>query len=193
MTPTEKFLQMFLALGSFVVFFAVVLFIISRVRGRANNPLTVAAFVGPTVLLLAVGLIYPAVLTIKQSFQNADSTAFVGPVELRHPVHESQYRLVLGNTFVWVLLVPVAATLIGLVYAVLVDRTAHRVAVQGAGLHPDGHLDGGRVDHLEVRLRLPTDRGSSRSAWPTSCSRRSAWRPTSSCCTDRGTRCSSSS
>ena len=36
---------------------------------------------------------------------------------------ESQYRIVLGNTFVWVLLVPVAATLIGLVYAVLVDRT----------------------------------------------------------------------
>ena len=46
MTPTEKFLQMFLALGSFVIFFAVILFIISRVRGRANNPLTVAAFVG---------------------------------------------------------------------------------------------------------------------------------------------------
>ncbi len=124
MSPTEKFLQMFLALGSFVIFFAVVLFIISRVKGRANNPLTVAAFVGPTVLLLAVGLIYPAILTIKQSFQNADSTAFVGLYELRHAVQRaastgSSWRTPSSGSS-WCRSRP---TLIGLVYAVLVDRT----------------------------------------------------------------------
>lgn len=123
MTTTEKFLQMFLALGSFVVFFAVVLFVISRLRGRVNSWLTVAAFVGPTVLLLAVGLIYPAILTIIQSFQNADSTGFVGLDNYTLLFTEQQYQIVLVNSLIWVLLVPVAATMIGLVYAVLVDRT----------------------------------------------------------------------
>ncbi len=33
MTTPEKFLQMFLAIGGFVVFFAVLLFIVSRVQG----------------------------------------------------------------------------------------------------------------------------------------------------------------
>ena len=123
MTTTEKLVQMLLALGSFVVFFAVVLFVISRVRGRANHWLTVAAFVGPTVLLLAVGLIRPAILTIIQSFQNADSTEFVGVDNYLTLFREQSYQIVLMNTFVWVILVPIAATMIGLIYAVLVDRT----------------------------------------------------------------------
>jgi alpha-glucoside transport system permease protein len=36
---------------------------------------------------------------------------------------EPEYQRVLFNTFVWTLLVPIAATAIGLLYAVLVDRT----------------------------------------------------------------------
>jgi alpha-glucoside transport system permease protein len=121
-TP-EKFFQMFLALAGFVVFFAVLLFIVSRVRGRANQPVTVLAFVGPALVMLAFGLLYPAIVTMVQSFQNADSTAFVGLENYATLFSEQEYQRVLVNTFIWVLLVPVAATLIGLVYAVLVDRT----------------------------------------------------------------------
>jgi alpha-glucoside transport system permease protein len=121
-TP-EKFFQMFLALAGFVVFFAVLLFIVSRVRGRANQPVTVLAFVGPALVMLAFGLLYPAIVTMVQSFQNADSTAFVGLENYATLFREQEYQRVLVNTFIWVLLVPVAATLIGLVYAVLVDRT----------------------------------------------------------------------
>ena len=78
MSTPEKIFQMFLALAGFVVFFAVLLFIVSRVRGRANQPVTVLAFVGPALVMLAFGLLYPAIVTMVQSFQNADSTAFVG-------------------------------------------------------------------------------------------------------------------
>ncbi len=123
MTTPEKFLQMFLAIGTFAVFFAVLLFVISRIRGRAQEPLTVAAFIVPTMIMLAVGLIYPAVLTITQSFQNADSSAFVGLENYLTLFREPEYQRVLVNTAIWVLLVPIAATLIGLIYAVLVDRT----------------------------------------------------------------------
>lgn len=123
MTTPEKFLQMLLAIGGFVVFFGVLLFIVSRVRGRANQPVTVAVFIGPALLMLAFGLVYPAVVTLIQSFQNPDSTTFVGLENYATLFREPEYQRVLINTFIWVLLVPIAATLIGLIYAVLVDRT----------------------------------------------------------------------
>jgi alpha-glucoside transport system permease protein len=123
MTTPEKFFQMFLAIAGFLVFFAVLLFVLSRVRGRANLPLTIAVFLGPALVMLAFGLVYPAVVTLIQSFQNADSTTFVGLENYLTLFQESEYLRVLANTFVWVLLVPFLATLIGLVYAVLVDRT----------------------------------------------------------------------
>ena len=123
MTTTEKLFQMLQVLGGFALVMIVVLFAISRIRGRANSWLTVVAFIGPTLVLLTVGLIYPAVLTIKQSFQNARSTQWVGLSNYGTIFTEPEFRTVLLNTFVWVILVPIAATLIGLVYAVLVDRT----------------------------------------------------------------------
>jgi alpha-glucoside transport system permease protein len=122
-TTPEKFLQMFLAIGGFMVLFGVLLFLISRVRGRASEPLTAIVFIGPALAMLAFGLLYPGILTVKQSFQNADSTTFVGLDNYLLLFQEPEYQRVLINTFVWVLLVPIAATLIGLVYAVLVDRT----------------------------------------------------------------------
>jgi alpha-glucoside transport system permease protein len=122
-TTAEKFLQMFLAIGGFLVFFTVLLFLVSRVRGRASEPLTAIAFIGPALAMLAFGLLYPGALTVKQSFQNADSTTFVGLDNYLLLFQEPEYQRVLINTFIWVLLVPFAATLIGLVYAVLVDRT----------------------------------------------------------------------
>jgi alpha-glucoside transport system permease protein len=122
-TTPEKFFQMFLAIGAFVGFFAVLLFVISRVRGRAQEPLTVGAFIVPTFVMLAIGLIYPAALTIKQSFQNADSSTFVGLENYATLFREPEYQRVLVNTAIWVLLVPLAATMIGLIYAVMVDRT----------------------------------------------------------------------
>jgi alpha-glucoside transport system permease protein len=123
MTTAEKFLQMFLALAGFAVFFMVLLFVVSRVKGRAIKPVTVAAFIGPALVMVAFGLVYPAVVTLIQSFQNADSTQYVGLDNYATLFQVQEYQRVLINTFIWVLLVPIAATIIGLVYAVLVDRT----------------------------------------------------------------------
>ena len=123
MSTPEKFLQMGLAIAGFIAFFALVLFLVGRARGRFQDPLTAAAFVIPSLIMLAFGLIYPAVLTLIQSFQNADSTAFVGLDNYSTLFREPEYQRVLINTGIWVLLVPFIATAIGLVYAVLVDRT----------------------------------------------------------------------
>lgn len=123
MSPTEKILQMFTALGLFAAFIAVLLFAVSRVRGRASERAYAVGFVGPTMIMLAVGLVYPAVLTIIGSFKNAKGTQWVGFENYVTLVSEPEYQRVLINTFIWTLLVPIAATAIGLLYAVLVDRT----------------------------------------------------------------------
>jgi alpha-glucoside transport system permease protein len=114
---------MFEALGLFALFIAVLLFVVSRVRGRASERAYAVGFVGPAMLMLAVGLIYPAILTIIGSFKNAKGTSWVGFQNYVTLFSESEYQRVLFNTFVWTLLVPIAATAIGLLYAVLVDRT----------------------------------------------------------------------
>jgi alpha-glucoside transport system permease protein len=121
-TP-EKFVQMALAIAGFIAFFGLVLFLVGRARGRFQDPLTAAAFVIPSLIMLAIGLVYPAVLTFVQSFQNADSSAFVGLDNYGTLFSESEYQRVLINTGIWVLLVPFVATAVGLIYAVLVDRT----------------------------------------------------------------------
>jgi alpha-glucoside transport system permease protein len=114
---------MFEALGLFALFIAVLLFVVSRVRGRASERAYAIGFVGPAMLMLAVGLIYPAVLTVIGSFKNAKGDAWVGFQNYVTLFSEPEYQRVLFNTFVWTLLVPIAATGIGLLYAVLVDRT----------------------------------------------------------------------
>jgi alpha-glucoside transport system permease protein len=119
----EKFTQMFLAIAGFAVFFVVLFFVISKLRGRAQDPVTAVVFVLPALMMIAFGLVYPAVLTIIQSLQNTDSTRFVGLANYQTLFAQPEYQRVLLNTLVWVLLVPLVATGIGLVYAVLVDRT----------------------------------------------------------------------
>ena len=100
---------------------------------------------------------------------------------------EPGFQKVLINTVWWVLLVPIVATAFGLIYAVLVDRTRGEKAGQGTGLPADGHLDGGRINHLEVRVRVPAGRVRRRSVWLTRYWSGSVWIPISSSSPNPGT------
>jgi len=121
-TTLEKFAQMLLAIGIFVAVVAVVLFAVGRFGGRRGDKIVAAAFIGPALVMLAVGLIYPALTTITQSFKDANGTAWIGLGNFTQIFGSSDERLVLRNTAIWVLLTPFLATFIGLVYAVLIDR-----------------------------------------------------------------------
>jgi len=117
-----KFGLMFGAIGLFGLVFAGILLLASRVRGRAAERVQTGSFLMPALLFLAVGLVYPAVRTLFESFRDADSSRFVGIDNYRSIFTEPDLLIVVRNTVIWVVLVPVAATSIGLVYAVLVDR-----------------------------------------------------------------------
>ena len=82
-----------------------------------------AAFAGPALLMIGFGLVYPALRTMYASFLNRNGSEFIGFDNYVTAFTQSEFQLVLRNTALWVLLVPILSTLIGLVYAVVVDRT----------------------------------------------------------------------
>ncbi|AXO36329.1 carbohydrate ABC transporter permease [Micromonospora chalcea] len=79
-------------------------------------------FLLPTLLLLAVGLVVPAIRTTLLSFMDSSSSNWVGLDNYRWMFAEDSIVRVLINTLIWVLLVPLVATAFGLIYAVLVDK-----------------------------------------------------------------------
>jgi alpha-glucoside transport system permease protein len=123
MTLLDKIFQLVVAVALFALVMAVVLLVADRLRGRRADMLQGFTFVLPAVLLLLVGLIYPALRTLYQSFFNRNSTGFVGLDNYLRVFTQPELLLVLRNTALWVIITPILATAIGLVYAVLIDRS----------------------------------------------------------------------
>jgi alpha-glucoside transport system permease protein len=80
------------------------------------------AFIGPAVAAIALFLIYPAIRTIVLSFANSTSTAFIGLENYTDLLGSSDFRITLGNTLLWIAVVPAVTVALGLGIAVLADR-----------------------------------------------------------------------
>lgn len=120
-TLPEKIGVMVLA----ILLFAAVMGLVLAVVDRPRLPRWVPAvgYLGPAVLLITFGLLWPGLNTIKNSFFDRLSQNFVGIANYQTIFTDMGFLIVLRNTLLWVLLVPTVATALGLVYAVLVDRT----------------------------------------------------------------------
>ena len=130
MTDIQKFLNMGLAVGLFVAVVGIVLFIASRFNGNRGDRGVAFIFLMPTVLLLTVGLVYPGVRTIIQSFFDAAGTSFIGVDNYKTIATSPDQLIVLRNTLLWVVVTPFVATLIGLVYAIIVDGARMEAAAK---------------------------------------------------------------
>ena len=118
-----KFAQAGFAILLFIAVVGLMLFIASRFSGRRGDKATAVAFLAPTFILVAVGLVYPAIRTILESFFDAAGSKFIGVDNYQTIFTSSDQLVVLRNTVLWVVVTPVVATAVGLVYAVLVDGT----------------------------------------------------------------------
>lgn len=121
-TTAEKLGLMCLAIALFVVVMGLILFLVDRPK-RIPRWVVATAFAGPALLLIAFGLVRPALITIWNSFFDRRGDEFVGVDNYVQALTTSQFQTVLVTTAVWVVAVPVLSTVIGVVYAVLVDRT----------------------------------------------------------------------
>ncbi|MBQ1011383.1 sugar ABC transporter permease [Micromonospora sp. M51] len=91
-------------------------------RRKQGEGLFALFFLLPTLLLLTVGLVVPAIRTTLLSLMDGSSTNWVGLRNYSWMFSDDSIVRVLINTLVWVVLVPLVATGFGLIYAVLVDK-----------------------------------------------------------------------
>jgi alpha-glucoside transport system permease protein len=120
-TTGDKLLQMFAAILLFAAVVGVILFIAGRFAGKRDRVIAYF-YLAPVVLMLSVGLLYPGLRTIYESFFNAAGDAFIGIDNYKTILTDPEQLLVLRNTAFWVLLTPFLATGVGLLYAILVDK-----------------------------------------------------------------------
>lgn len=118
---------------SLVAFGAVIyaLFLIgSRASVKWQGWLRYGVFLGPALLLLLVGLIYPALRTIWMSFMDKRSENFIGLDNYIWAFTIPEIQIVLRNTVLWVIFVPIVSTLIGLAIAYMTDRMKRAAVVK---------------------------------------------------------------
>ena len=120
-TTAEKLLQMFAAILLFAAVVGVILFLAGRFTGKRDRWVAYL-YLAPVLLMLSVGLLYPGLRTIYESFFNAAGDAFIGIDNYKTIFTDTEQLLVLRNTAFWVLLTPIVATGVGLLYAILVDK-----------------------------------------------------------------------
>ena len=123
MSSAEKFGKMLEAVGLFLAVVGVILFLASRVHGRRGDKLVSFLFLLPTAVMLLVGLVYPGLKTIYESFFDAAGSSFIGVDNYKTIFTSSDQIIVLRNTVLWVVVTPFVATAVGLLYAILVDKT----------------------------------------------------------------------
>jgi alpha-glucoside transport system permease protein len=107
------------AFGAIVV---LIFLLAERTSVKAQEWVKYIVFLVPAVALLLIGLVYPAIRTLVLSFMNDDSEEFVGFDNYVWAFTIPEIVQVLMNTAIWVIVVPIASTFIGLVIAYLTDR-----------------------------------------------------------------------
>ncbi|ROS79196.1 carbohydrate ABC transporter permease [Cellulomonas sp. PhB143] len=130
MEITDKLLSMVYALVAFAIVVGGILFLASLYERRGGRKVA-WWFIAPTLLLLAVALVYPALRTVYVSFFDSSGAAFVGLDNYSTVFTSPDQLVVLRNTVLWTLVTPFVATGIGLIYAILVDGAKGESVAKG--------------------------------------------------------------
>ena len=94
-----------------------------RSRNGKGYFIQLIAFMPPAALLLLIGLILPSIQTFVASFMNAAGNQFVGLDNFVWIFTQPDGIRTVVNTIVWVLIAPTVSTIVGLAYAVFIDKT----------------------------------------------------------------------
>jgi alpha-glucoside transport system permease protein len=93
-----------------------------RAREGAGYKLQLVLFMAPAAALLLIGLIYPAVSTVIQSFFDKTGKDFVALENYQWVFTNPEGFWSVINTLIWALIAPIVSTIFGLAYAVFIDR-----------------------------------------------------------------------
>ncbi len=90
--------------------------------GRWEDRVKPYLYILPAVAAIILYVLYPGILTIEYSFANAQSTKLVGFQNYSKLLANSGFRDTLLTTLVWIIVAAIAAVLLGLLVATLVDK-----------------------------------------------------------------------
>ena len=94
--------------------------------GRWEDRLKPYLYILPAVGMICLYVLYPGIQTIVYSFANAESTKFVGLENYTKLLSSAGFRQTILTTLVWIIVAPLAAVVLGLLVATLVDRLSPR-------------------------------------------------------------------
>ncbi|MBE0008305.1 MULTISPECIES: carbohydrate ABC transporter permease [unclassified Arthrobacter] len=117
----NKFLQVVVALAIFAAIIGIIMLIVDRAPKSIRDRVTIAGFLAPAAILLIVGMIWPAVQTTFLAFTDREGN-LNGIQNFIWMFTEPTALITLRNTVLWMVLVPILATGVGLVYAVIIDK-----------------------------------------------------------------------
>ncbi|WP_017570062.1 carbohydrate ABC transporter permease [Nocardiopsis halotolerans] len=117
-----KIVWMLIGIAAFLAVIGLMLVLMDTPRTRRDR-WQALLFLAPALVLLLGGLVYPVVRTTVLSFHDGSGEVFVGLANYVWMFQRPEILLVLRNTLLWVLFAPALATAIGLLYAVLIDRS----------------------------------------------------------------------
>ena len=118
---TDRFGLLAVGLVAFVAVMLALYGLAELASKRNRSRLVAAVFLFPAVLFLLVGLVYPAVRTVAMSLFSSDGSEFVAFENYAWALSDPDALQILLNTALWIIIVPLLSTALGLVYAVLVD------------------------------------------------------------------------
>jgi alpha-glucoside transport system permease protein len=117
-----KIVQLVAGIAVFAAVVGLILFFIDRAPKRGRDVLQLLAFLLPALILLGIGLVYPAIRTAIAAFANS-AGEFVGLDNFVWMFTQPEALITLRNTIIWVILVPSISTVIGLAYANFIDKS----------------------------------------------------------------------
>ncbi len=126
----ENFTLLALALLSFGAIIFLIFLLASRTSVKTQEWLKYLVFLVPSILLLVVGLIYPAIRTLILSFMDKEAEQFVGFDNYVWAFTIPEITVVLANTAIWVVTAPILSTVIGLAIAYMTDRMKRPAAIK---------------------------------------------------------------
>ena len=120
-----KFTSVLTVIAAFFIVLGVIFAIAGRASGKKARPIALIIFLGPALLLLLAGVVIPGIRTILFSFMNPDSNEFIGWGNYQWMLEDPNVKTIMINTILWVLVVPIFTAALGLLLAVMLDRTKH--------------------------------------------------------------------
>ena len=118
----EKIVQVGLGIAVFAAVIGLILFLADKAPKRSKDLVQLVVFLAPAIILLAIGLIYPAVRTSILAFSNKAGD-LIGLDNFAWIFTQPDAVRVVINTLIWVVCVPLISTVVGLAYAIFIDRS----------------------------------------------------------------------